>query len=141
MLPVLGLTRHLVSEGGCTFRTGRHLLIIVVFMLTSISGTVSEPGEDTGTVSALSTDGVGLSLHSTGVKLGDSHAVGVAQRPAHASYVCICPRQQNTAEHMTQELSQGMYVGCGREFSFRKTEGPQTSAGVEGFGIWLDWLS
>ena len=73
MFPLLGPTRHLVSEGGCTFRTGRHLLIMVVFMLTSISGKVSEPGEDTGTVSALSTDGVGLRLHSTGFASGDTH--------------------------------------------------------------------
>ena len=50
------------SEGGCTLRTGRHLLIMVVLMLASISGTVRNPGEDTGTVSALSTDCVGLIL-------------------------------------------------------------------------------
>lgn len=54
------------SEGGCTLRTGRHLLIMVVLMLASISGTVREPGDDTGTMSALSTDWVGLVLQETG---------------------------------------------------------------------------
>ena len=63
-LPLLWLIRHLFPEGGCAIRTGRHLLIIVVFMLASISGTVSDPGDDTGTVSALSTDCVGLSLRT-----------------------------------------------------------------------------
>lgn len=64
-LPLLWLTRHLFSGGGgCTIRTGRHLLIIVVFILASISGTVSDPGDDTGTVSALSTDCAGLRLRT-----------------------------------------------------------------------------
>ena len=38
---------------------------MVVLILASISGTVSDPGEDTGTVSALSIDCVGLILRIT----------------------------------------------------------------------------
>ena len=64
MRPLLWPTRHMLSEGGCTLRTGRHLLIIVSLMLASISVTVRESGEDTGTVSTLSTEWEGLDLHA-----------------------------------------------------------------------------
>ena len=64
MRPLLWPTRHMLSEGGCTLRTGRHLLIIVSLMLASISVTVRESGEDTGTVSTLSTECDGLDLHA-----------------------------------------------------------------------------
>ena len=64
MRPLLWPTRHMLSEGGCTLRTGRHLLIIVSLMLASISVTVRESGEDTGTVSTLSTECAGLDLHA-----------------------------------------------------------------------------
>ena len=64
MRPLLWPTRHMLSEGGCTLRTGRHLLIIVSLILASISVTVRESGEGTGTVSTLSTECEGLNLHA-----------------------------------------------------------------------------